>query len=197
MPLDYANRWPNTWAVALLIGAAAVWFATINIYPDQVFAGYLQARRWLAAAGPARNPPAPSSAPPISDAVDARKGGFVLLPDSVKIPIDNGGRWQPSKADIDGLEANLQQLSGLSAANRPGPIRESINHPERYFRQYVAIVRRGKKFIYINAFCDDLAPDPAWREQFSQIADGGRCVWQALYDPTTKTFSALSINGYA
>ena len=119
---------------------------------------------------------------------------FVLLPAKAAKWIAKGGTWQPTTMDIDGLEANLRQVSSLRAENWPMHI--AIDRPEQYFRQYVAIIRKGRKLIYVNAFCGDF-PESDWRQQLVLIADGGSCCWQALYDPVKKEFSTLRINGVA
>jgi len=108
------------------------------------------------------------------------------------------GTWEPSKADIEGLESNLHQISDLSRKGEFSWMR--IEHPENYFRQYVGVLQSGQKRIYVNAFCGfnngNLAPQ-YWRKRLVIILDGGNCVWHSLYDNTSKTFLELSINGIA
>lgn len=71
-----------------------------------------------------------------------------------------------------------------------------IEHPNEFYRQYIAIVIKGHKFIYINAFCDQEEPVPSdWRKVLVSACDGGGCYWGVLYDPTTGKFSDLEING--
>lgn len=120
---------------------------------------------------------------------------YVILPASAAGEIAKEGTWHPTKADIDGLETNLSQVSSLQAENWKSP-KIRIEHPEKYFRQYVAIIQSGKRKIYVNAFCEreDLAQ---WRKHLVIVDDGGTCFWQALYDPATKKFSHLRINGRA
>jgi hypothetical protein len=116
---------------------------------------------------------------------------FVVLPVRAAAGIANSGTWQPTKADLDGLEANLSQISGLKADGWNASVH--IDHPEQYFRQYVAIIRAGRMTIYVNAFCDK-QPLSYWRDRLVVVDDGATCYWQALFDPTTKKFSALTIN---
>jgi hypothetical protein len=184
--------------MAILIGAAAVVWLTATIYPDQVFSAYLQTHRWLAAAGPIQKLSAPS--PTLRDLMRPPQGQSsirsVLLPPSAATLIASDGTWQPTKADVDGLEASLWQVSNLRQQNGPASGRSRIDHPEQYFRQYVAVIRKGKKLIYVNAFChQDYAS--YWREQLVAVLDGGACFWQALYDPSIGRFSALTVNGEA
>ena len=106
-----------------------------------------------------------------------------------------GGIWQPTKEDVAGLEASLEHISRLEAENWPAKSGVHIDHPERYFRQYIGVIRDWKLRIYVNAFCSDLQPSPAWQRRLYQIMDGGTCAWQAIYDPSARRFLSLRING--
>jgi len=107
---------------------------------------------------------------------------------------DSYGSWEPSKADIDGLEAGLADVAKMIITGWPSVVR--IEHPERYYRQYIRVSHRNQRRIYINAFCVD-PPPPNWRTRLYFVDDGATCFWQALYDPVTKTFSKLTINARA
>ena len=87
---------------------------------------------------------------------------FALLPESetanyVKYfsadPKSEVQSWEPTVADIDGLEANLPQISTMSESG-PGQSRH-IDDPKQYLRQYIAIVEAGKQKIFINSLCSD------------------------------------------
>jgi hypothetical protein len=83
------------------------------------------------------------------------------------------------------------QVTGLKIRGyETTPIR--IDHPDKYFRQYVGVRHHGKRQIYVNAFCFD--PPPDWRKRFYVVIDGDLGFWHAFYDPETKTFSDLTIN---
>lgn len=122
------------------------------------------------------------------------KGLYVVLRASQAVGISKAGTWQPTEAEIGGLEASLPLISYLRAENWSPRYHVSIDHPQNYFRQYVPVLRKGKKLIYINAFCEQT---PDWRQRFAVILDGGTCCWQALYDPTAHAFLTLTINGEA
>jgi hypothetical protein len=103
------------------------------------------------------------------------------------------GSWQPDQADMDSLEAALPQISGM---NRPSPDPRHIDNLGRYFLQYLPIVQRGRKRIFVNAFC--YPPRGVdWRSRLYVVIDGGDCYWQAYYDPAIGKFSNLMINGRA
>jgi hypothetical protein len=102
--------------------------------------------------------------------------------------------WSPTKVDIDDAEANVSQVALLKAEGWSSMIH--IDHPERYFRQYVPVRRAGKRVLYLNAFCDE-NPPAYWRTRLVIVADGATCYWQAFYDPSTKKYSHLTINARA
>lgn len=183
--LNTARKPP--WAIASLVAIAAVVWALADTYPDQIYSAYLQIRRWIAAAGPI-----PKLAVPSSTSRD-KHGGFAVIEAGVA-RATKGRTWHPSMLDIYGLEASLPQVSWLKAENGPTDSHIRIDHPERYFRQYIGVIQKGRKLIYVNAFWDDIAVS-YWRERLVIIMDGGTCCWQALYDPTSSTFITLRING--
>jgi len=107
------------------------------------------------------------------------------------------GTWEPTKVDIDGLEANLHMISEMSKKGKSPWMR--IEHPERQFRQYLGIMQSGQRLIYVNAFCglNGDQPPQNWKNHLVTISDGGSCVWRSIYDPFSKKFLELSINGLA
>lgn len=102
------------------------------------------------------------------------------------------GSWQPDQADLAALEVALPQVSGMKAQNRDP---RHINGPDRYFLQFLPIIQHGKRKIFVSASCE--LPGDEWRHRLQIITDGGECFWQAYFDPTTRKFSNLSINGRA
>jgi hypothetical protein len=104
------------------------------------------------------------------------------------------GSWQPAKADLDDLEANLSQISNLKIYGWDSKIH--IDHPGQYFRQYVAVRVAGQKRIFVSAFCDEKPPSD-WHDRLYVVIDGATCYWQAIYDPAAKQFSNLRINARA
>lgn len=144
------------WIIALLMGTTALVWLVGNTYPDRVFSVYLEVHRWIAAAGPMEELAIPRSIPsnptPLSKEESAKQ--FVLLPAKAARWVAKSGTWQPAKKDIEGLEVSLQQVSSLRAENWPANARIAIDHPEQYYRQYIPVIRKGRKLVYVNAFCD-------------------------------------------
>lgn len=138
-----------------------------------------------------------------SPSVPAR--GHVLLPGSelssyiryyLVNPRARVQSWQPSQADIDDLEANLDQISSLKESG--GNPSRRIESPDQYFRQYLGVLISDKKQIFVNATCQFMGADEsAWHRHLVVIVDGGKCYWQVYYDPITHQFSNLMINAVA
>jgi len=106
------------------------------------------------------------------------------------------GTWEPTKADLDGLEKSLPQISKMKIFGWPPVVQ--IEHPEQCFRQYVAVLVAGKRMIFVNAFCVDPSEYyPYWRDRLVLVSDGALSFWQVLYDPATMQFSNLRINARA
>ena len=103
--------------------------------------------------------------------------------------------WVPDETEIQSLEANISQISELKIRGYEST-RLRIEYPEKYHRQYVGVKHNGKRRIYINAFCDD-PPPSNWRSRMYVVIDGATGYWHAFYDPETKSFSDLTINGRA
>ncbi|MGD0681084.1 MAG: hypothetical protein ABR990_03445 [Terracidiphilus sp.] len=126
---------------------------------------------------------------------------WVLLPASEVAAVANfyplngpekiKGSWQPSKMDLESLDANIPQIAGMNIKGWPSIIH--IDHPEVYFRQYVPVFQSGEKRIFVNAFCD-VQDEPNWRSRLVIVSDGATCFWHTLYDPATKKFTILYIN---
>ena len=101
------------------------------------------------------------------------------------------GTWRPKDTDIQTMESRFSRISRLRTAS--GIIGVRIQHPERYYRQYLGIVIGKRKFIFINAICEDKPPEN-WHETVVAVCDGG-CYWGVVYDVATGKFSHLEMNG--
>ena len=135
-----------------------------------------------------------------SSTAQRHKADFVLLPESEVTAYaglfgDSKKRlesWGPTVADIDDLNSNLSQISALS--DKEPDTNRHIDHPDQYYRQYLAVVADGKKTIFVNAMCS-IAQQENWRKRLHVANDGGTCFWHATFDPSTQQFSNLAING--
>lgn len=130
------------------------------------------------------------------------KRGSVILPESAAAdlltrtcsrpgPPKFETTWTPTLDDVRAMESQFVKLEGLAVKNKFGQMRQ----PKHYYRQYVGIVVGGRKFIYINAFCNvDEKPPVYWRDKPVMNCDGG-CDWGVVYDTLSRNFSDLHING--
>lgn len=116
---------------------------------------------------------------------------FASLTETSKSRIES---WEPTVGDMNDIEANLAQIAGLS--NSDPDVNRHIDRPDEYYRQYLAVVINGKKKLFVNALCS-VDQDPIWRKRLDLVADGGKCFWHAMYDPSTQKFSDLTVNGRA
>ena len=99
------------------------------------------------------------------------------------------GFWSPTAADIRALERRLPSYLARQQGNRP-----SIGTP--YYRHYVGVTHDGRRSIYLSAFPVGTA-EPDWRRHAQIVCDGGNVFWGVEYDPLTKQFTNLSVNGEA
>jgi len=141
-----------------------------------------------------------SGQPQSPQAVPNHGPRFVLLPATeiaTYAAVSGGARahvenWEPTLGDINDLEANLSQITALS--NKEPDANRHIDDPSQYFRQYLAVAVNGKKTIFVNALCS-VEPGDSWRKHLIVVMDGGKCYWNAVYDPATQKFSDLVVNG--
>ena len=120
--------------------------------------------------------------------------------------------WQPGPAEIIRLEALLPEfMAGQKTPWDYKPLHE-------YYRQYMGVVRDGKKRICVNFVhynfvreClkrPDLIPvqetvqegsraEDFWKREPLEVDDGGADFFTILVDVETGTFSHLGFNGYA
>src|SRR5258705_5909881 len=68
-----------------------------------------------------------------------------------------GGTWKSVEADIQTMESHLSRIADLRTES--GIVGVRIDHPDRYYRPYLGIIIENRKFIFINAFCDDKPPE--------------------------------------
>lgn len=103
--------------------------------------------------------------------------------------------WVPEEKTIVYLEANLKKIERLSS-HLCCLQKERISDVNKYYRQYIGIVSKGRRLIYINAFVGPKPPDSLLTEPI-MACDGGSSFWGAIFDPKTGEFSQLAFNGEA
>ncbi|MGB3776776.1 MAG: hypothetical protein WA960_00350 [Tunicatimonas sp.] len=99
-------------------------------------------------------------------------------------------------------ENNEQQLERLEMHNKEYPDNQWTEtgfemETSGFKRQYVPVINNnGQKEIWINFFCDDWGSEN-WKSEIMEVSDGGNCYFELKVKLETRTYSELSINGYA
>jgi hypothetical protein len=95
--------------------------------------------------------------------------------------------------DIDILEARLPQ-----ALARAGTLPVLKHAPRGWARQYVGIVRGGRRYLYGNFFPEDVSHEPgtAWLRTALQVCDGGPAFFGVEFDVAAGHFTHVAFNGH-
>lgn len=137
--------------------------------------------------------------------VDVRGDAAILSADKVPELLNQCSRdtppagestWRPEWRQIDALEAILPHAV---ASHDEGERLSSRQPPDGWIRQYVGIVRNGRRFIYGNYFPRSDTPplplnDPT---RLVLICDGGPAYFGVEYDVQTRRITHLAFNGVA
>jgi hypothetical protein len=120
--------------------------------------------------------------------LSAFKDGFRLC--SRKGPENVTGYWELDQAEVGRIDLALMRYmvrSGLKT-------RLSLA-TDGYVRQYLGLIRDGRRFVYINAFGARTGEDLAKaRSEFAKWCDGGSLFWGIEYDVRTKSFVNFAAN---
>lgn len=166
-----------------------------NLYPNADHLGVVKASQsdalaWLTAriAGDAPPSTCPAPAPPVVATLVAPTAP------SLTHAILTDGAFTPDAAIIAELESRLPAYLAQNQ-NKFSALREPIvERLPNYKLQYWGELADGRRIIHVNALC---APPDDWQTRRVLVLDGGDCFFNLEYDPATKTFSRLSVNGEA
>jgi hypothetical protein len=139
-------------------------------------------------------PPAEAALPANAAILDAAAVPAMLRQCSRTTPAAGEGSWRPGPADIAALEAALP--ASLATQSRPGV--DWSRAPDGWLRQYVGILRGGRRFIYGNFIPSSLGgDDPAgrWQHEAVVICDGGPQFFGVEYDIDARRFTHFAFNG--
>jgi hypothetical protein len=103
-----------------------------------------------------------------------------------------GGEWDPTPKMLNDLKAQIESYVS-SRAKAQG---QELKNWEDYTFQYQGQEEKGRKFIFINAFCSQ-RDRQGLDKKMVVIFDGGSCYFNVKYDPSLKEFFDLFINGEA
>jgi len=106
------------------------------------------------------------------------------------------GTWQPRPADIARLEAILPKAI-ISEQPRGGRFRMNAFILTSWSRQYVGLVRQGRRYIYGNYFPanTDGGADMRWRTEPRIVCDGGPNFFGVEYDVRAGRITQIKFNG--
>lgn len=122
----------------------------------------------------------------------------VIMPETNKISglfvPEGAGKWTPSSEQVQELERRLpNELASSKELSS-----SALSRLASYGRQYLGTDKDRRKRIFVNAFCSDggMAKETL-RITLLSVFDGGECYFQIFYDPVTKKFEELTVNGEA
>ncbi|MBB3997531.1 hypothetical protein [Aureimonas pseudogalii] len=108
-------------------------------------------------------------------------------------PPAGNGIWTPTSADIAALEALLPDAIGETWEGHGLDVSQLQN---QYHRQYVGIVRDGKRYLYGNVF--PLGSEEGlfdWHRRAMIVCDGGPAHFGVEMDVESGVITSLSFNG--
>jgi hypothetical protein len=103
------------------------------------------------------------------------------------------GKWDPNPKMLSDFKTKIETYV-KSQAKAQG--RELKNWKDYKF-QYQGQEEKGKKYIFINALCDQGIKKRDLSKEIIRVFDGGSCFFSLKYDPERNEFFDLFINGEA
>ena len=101
------------------------------------------------------------------------------------------GAWRPQTTDLVAAEVALRPAVKAAAKNR-GPLPP---WPTYIFQYQGRRTLLGKRYIYVNAFCDGEAHHEL--KVWVEVMDGGACYFRGKYDTEEHRLYDLLVNGVA
>ncbi|MDN4055486.1 hypothetical protein QPK32_20675 [Massilia sp. YIM B02763] len=99
-----------------------------------------------------------------------------------------GGAWQVPDAMLGDMAAEMRKEAGAQVAPKL----------HRYIVQYQGTVAQGVRAIRVSGACTISGVDEArLSQEFIIVHDGGKCFFDATYDPEGRRFTAFHYHGYA
>jgi len=128
------------------------------------------------------------------NAIPVRKSGIIFTEDYKYYAFDYFKRFTPSSQEIQSLEKILKS----NIQNKF--IRRNLG---KYKRQYIGFYNiQGERVILINflwkGWTDyDFEGNEiqTWKKEWMEIQDGGNHYWKIKYNPDTKSFYEMNVNG--
>jgi hypothetical protein len=100
--------------------------------------------------------------------------------------------WMPMSEEIVLLEGKLRPH--LESATDPAA-KMLATRLESYKRQYVGYTDGGKRWIFVNSFCEVIWKESdTWHDRLVLVMDGGLCYFTVRYDVSGSRFGNLEIS---
>jgi len=136
----------------------------------------------------------PTAASPNRVVLSGRDANSLLNQCSRTVPKSGQSTWQPSEKDLDAFEAALPSALSKSS-ERETNFGDVLS---RWRRQYIGLVRGGRRYIYGNYFPVSMSEEfPKWRTEPAMVCDGGPAFFGAEFDVQAGRFTQLDFNGVA
>jgi hypothetical protein len=101
--------------------------------------------------------------------------------------------WTPSSGDVARFEAALPK----ALAQRASSSAFFKAAPKGWLRQYVGMIRKGRRVIYGNFFPTGSDGEfNYWRRDAVAVCDGGAAFFGAEFDVDRNTITDIEFNGY-
>lgn len=106
-------------------------------------------------------------------------------------PAAGEGTWTPAWSDVAALEAALPAALAADSLGRTLDGRP----PEGWRRQYVGLVRDGRRYVYGSFLPGRDVGRVDWRTQPVMVCDGGSSFFGVEYDVAARRITSLAFNG--
>jgi hypothetical protein len=103
-----------------------------------------------------------------------------------------GGAWSPDENVVSDIAASIQTYV-QEQAKASG---KEMKLWSTYTFQYQGRIDYDKKLVFVNALCTKESVKRL-QKNIVLVLDGGSCFFNLLYDPTSRKFSNLVVNGDA
>jgi hypothetical protein len=100
--------------------------------------------------------------------------------------------WTPSFEDIAQLERQLKNYLAGATTLQAKALATKLESSKR---QYLGYTNDGKRWIFVNGFCESWTKDRLWHEDIIIVFDGGSCFFTVRYDQSNSRFDELMVNG--
>lgn len=140
--------------------------------------------------------------PQYSTILISNNGEKMLTQCSRSVPNNIESYFDLTKEDTALLENNLRKI--LSVKSTGCCLKGwNIERLEDYAYQYIGVIIKNRRYIYINAFLVNMTYGQdsfetlykEWRTKPIIMCDGSDGFWGALFNLENKSFSQLSVNG--